>query len=328
MIHETYAERNRSYEEIRRKGALGNLNEGIEITLHEMPTRLIAWPGNGFQTESIHVLTLSPGTEGQKYSYDLSEEAYLCLKGKGEVFFRNQWLTLESGDIVYFPPGHIHSARNLNGSEDFILVSSTTPPSIDLYEAAGFYNKKQGVIDVQAVQEAKGRILPGKMSKICELRHTESYPELRAWNLKAAEIRQDGALFNYYKGSTFDNHGAPMRFVLWPGYGTRSAGFHSVHLSPKEIFYIHSHPTSDECIINFSGSGLAYVGDHWVEFSPNDYILAPCGVLHGGPYNNNLSEEQILAGGFASPPQLDLYMLTDYYEKGKFKSPPFTNLLK
>ena len=31
-------------------------------------------------------------------------------------------------------------------------------------------------------------------------------------------------------------------------------------------------------------------------------------------------------GGFASPPQLDLYMETEYYKNGKFTRPPFTEL--
>jgi hypothetical protein len=30
--------------------------------------------------------------------------------------------------------------------------------------------------------------------------------------------------------------------------------------------------------------------------------------------------------GFASPPQLDLYMETEYYRYGKFARPPFANL--
>ena len=56
-----YLAKNRSYLDIRSGGAIGHLNEGIEIMLHGIPTRLIAWPGNGYQTESIHVLTITPG---------------------------------------------------------------------------------------------------------------------------------------------------------------------------------------------------------------------------------------------------------------------------
>lgn len=57
----------RSADEIRTGGALGNLGEGIEITAQGVPARLIAWPGNSYQTESVHVMTLDPGTESKRY---------------------------------------------------------------------------------------------------------------------------------------------------------------------------------------------------------------------------------------------------------------------
>ena len=322
MDKDYYSEKNRNYEEIRSKGAIGNLNEGIEMILYGIPTRIIAWPGNGFQTESIHVLTLHPGLESEKYCLAYSEEALLCLKGTGEVFLRNQWVTLEAGDIAYFPEMIEHGVRNpKKNNHDFVLISSITPPLLDQYESGGFYLRKQGMMNLQAIQQAKGSIIPGQLSTTCELHYNESYPELRAWNLPADDVRQHGALFNFYKGANFDQHGGSMRFILWPAYGTRSVGFHSVHLDPGQIFTIHTHPVSDECIISFSGHSLAYIGDRWVEFSPNDCVLAPCGVLHGGPHNN--SQERIWAGGFAAPPQLDLYLNTEYYAKGIFTPPPF-----
>jgi gentisate 1,2-dioxygenase len=61
MIDERYREWNRDHKTIREHGAVGSLSRGIEITVHSMPSRLIAWPGNGYQTESVHVVTLQPG---------------------------------------------------------------------------------------------------------------------------------------------------------------------------------------------------------------------------------------------------------------------------
>ena len=63
MVDEKWSARFRTHDEIRSHGAIGNLNDGIEITAQGVRTRLIGWPGNGFQTESVHVLTLPPGEE-------------------------------------------------------------------------------------------------------------------------------------------------------------------------------------------------------------------------------------------------------------------------
>lgn len=58
MADKNWSARFRSHDEIRSHAAIGNLNHGIEITKQGVRTRLIAWSGNGFQTESVHVLTL------------------------------------------------------------------------------------------------------------------------------------------------------------------------------------------------------------------------------------------------------------------------------
>ena len=103
MIGEKWSTRFRSDDEIRSRGAIGNLNDGIEITTQGVRTRLIAWPGNGFQTESVQVLTLAPGEESAQYEYDMSDEAMVCFKGQGEVYLRGEWVQIEPGDIAYFP---------------------------------------------------------------------------------------------------------------------------------------------------------------------------------------------------------------------------------
>jgi len=66
MVDEKWSARFRTHDEIRSRGAIGNLNDGIEINTQGVRTRLIAWPGNGFQTESVHVLTLAPGEESAR----------------------------------------------------------------------------------------------------------------------------------------------------------------------------------------------------------------------------------------------------------------------
>jgi mannose-6-phosphate isomerase-like protein (cupin superfamily) len=92
--------------------ARSGLNDGIEITTQDVHTRLIAWPGNGLQTESVRVLTLAPGEESAVYDYDMSDEAMVCLKGQGEVDLRGEWVQIDPGDIAYFPERVPRALRN------------------------------------------------------------------------------------------------------------------------------------------------------------------------------------------------------------------------
>lgn len=218
-IRERYLERNRTHDEIRRGGAIANLKEGIEITTHGISTRIIAWPGNGFQTESVHVLTLKPGEASEMYRYDMAEEGLVCLKGKGEVFLRGRWVEIEAGDIVFYPERAERGIRNPEENQaDFVLVDRISPPQLDLYEPGGYYNREHGVMNFEAIEEAKKQATSGDLSDENEMHLNESHPEVRTWNLTAEEIRQEGALFNTFKGASFGELGTPMVLVPWPGY--------------------------------------------------------------------------------------------------------------
>lgn len=327
---DAYLAKNRNHEDIRSSGAIGNLNEGIEIMLHHIPTRLIAWPGNGYQTQAIHVLTLSPGLESPHYTYQISEEALLCVQGKGEVFLRGKWVDIEPGDIAYFPENITHAIRNpKSNTEDFILVSSITPPLVSLYMDAGFYIEEIGKMDFDAVEEAKKTIVPGNIAKTNQLHYNETHPEFRAWNLKANDVRKHGALFNVFRGAEFTANGSPMRFILWPGHGARLSGFHLTRCASGDMFAAHTHPISDECVIIWAGSARGFLDGHWFEMNIHDCLMAPCGVQHGGPLN--IKTETVghphqsgstLWGGFASPPQGDLYLRGGYVKDQRVEDPP------
>lgn len=327
---ENYLEKNRSHLDIRNHGAIGHLNEGIEIELNGLSTRLIAWPGNGYQTESVHVITVQPGKESSNYNYPISEEALFCVEGKGEVFLHDQWVTLAPGDIAYFPENIKHAIRNHNKS-DFILVSSITPPLVSLYESSGFYIREIGKMDFDAVNAAKKIAKPGNMSTKNFLQYRETEPDLRAWQMEIADIRQKGALFNVFRGAEFDANGSPMRFVLWPGYGQRLCGFHLTRCAPGDIFAAHTHPISDECVIVWAGLARGFLDGHWFPLATHECLLAPCGVQHGGPLNVNMETKDVqevagdtLWGGFASPPQGDLYLRGGYIKSGiSIETPPF-----
>lgn len=74
-----YRARHQTAEQIRARGAIGSLNDGVLTEIHGVPTRLIAWPGTGFQTQAVHVLTFDAGQQSEMHSYGLAEEAVLAL---------------------------------------------------------------------------------------------------------------------------------------------------------------------------------------------------------------------------------------------------------
>src|SRR5262249_5565146 len=151
------------------------------------------------------------------------------------------------------------------------------------------------------------------------------HPELRAWNLANEAIAREGALFNIYRGASFTGIDCPMVLLLWPGYGVCRAGLHFGLMKPGSHATRHTHPVADEAVVCWAASSRGYLNEAEVGLQPLDVLLAPCGVQHGG-YVPEDATEPYYPGGFASPPQLDLYLRTDFYRDGQFERPPFENL--
>ncbi|ADB52343.1 cupin domain-containing protein [Conexibacter woesei] len=318
--------RNRTHDEIRRRGGVGNLNEGIEIPLHGLATRLIAWPGNGFQTESVHVVTHRPGEESDRYTYATGEEAAVCLHGRGEVWLHDRWVAMAAGDLAFWPQGVAHATRNAPGSErDFVLVTQLTPPPFHLYEPAGFYDRAAGAMRFEVIERARRAANPGSLSTAVELRLREGEEDVRAWNLGVETIRTRGALFNIFRGAAIDSLGVSMLLVLWPGHGPRSSGFNFGPIDPGGPGQRHTHPVSDECVVCWDGDHADFeLEGQLVRLHRHDVLLAPCGVEHGG----GPTEEQgrIWLGGFASPPRLDLLLKSGLYDGERFATPTWSEL--
>ncbi|MDO8213500.1 cupin domain-containing protein [Conexibacter sp. CPCC 206217] len=318
--------RNRTHEEIRRSGGVGNLNEGIEISLHGLATRLIAWPGNGFQTQSVHVVTHRPGEESERYAYPLGEEAVLCLQGEGEVWLHERWVAVGAGDVAFWPPGVAHATRNALGAErDFVLVTQLTPPPFDLYEPAGFYDRVAGAMRFGVIEHARRAALPGSLALRSELRLRDSEPDVRAWNLELDDVRTRGALFNVYRGAQTGSVGSATLMVLWPGHGVRSSGLNFGPIEPGAPAPRHTHPISDECVVFLDGEpGDLELRGGRVRVQMHDVLLVPCGVEHGGGPMRD--QGRLWVAGIASPPQPDLLLKSGYYDGVAVTTPPFGEL--
>lgn len=334
MEIEDYWERYRTHTEIQKNGAVTNLGDGIAITTHGINTRLIAWPGNGFQTEAVHVLTLKPGEESETYAYDMAEEAMVCFKGKGQILLRGQWLDVEPGDIAYFPFTAERALRNPSENEDdFVVVTSITPPQFDLYEDSGFYDPVNKVMNFEAINYAKLNTKRVQYAPDNEMAFHDSHPEVRAWNLSNDEIRSGGALFNAFyggpltglvQGGADSTDTSSMLLILFAGFGTGAPGFNFCCMAPGMTADIHTHPVSDECVVNWWGGNPCFLGDRWIQTASYDCLLAPRGVRHGGIVPKDA--QSVFVGGLAAPPQLDLLINSGYYKDGKFTRPEFAQL--
>ena len=328
METESYWERYRTYDQIKRSGAMTNLADGIAITTHGIDTRLIAWPGNGFQTMAVHVLTLKPGDKSEKWAYDMSEQAMVCFKGKGKVLLRDQQVDIRPGDVAYWPATAERAVVNDHTKEDLVLVTCISPPQFDLYADAGFYDATHKVMNYDAIQYAKINTKRVELAADNEMGYHDGGSGVRAWNLSNEEIRKKGALFNAFYGAPLtglvqgadDSQGAAMLLILFAGFGTGNTGLNFACMTPGMTADIHTHPDSDECVINWWGGNPVWLGDRWIQSASYDCVLAPSGVRHGG-YIPADQEDYLLVGGLAAPPQLDLLINSGYYDKGRFPRP-------
>jgi gentisate 1,2-dioxygenase len=259
----------------------------------------------------------------EMHTYGMAEEAMLCLKGGGEAYVRGQWVAFDPGDFAFFPPGVPHSVRVPgNAGHDLVVVTAISPPEFDLYAGSGFYNVQYGVINEEAAFFAHQNAVPGELSPGQEMHYSDTTPEVRPWNLDVSEIVSGGALFNVFRGAKIDVIDAPMLFLLWPGYGPRSTGFHFATGEAGLTASVHAHPAADECVVLWAGQARAYACGRWHDMDTYDCVFAPCGVRHG----ISTVPSTTLWGGFAAPPQLDLYRRTDWLHDGVFVTPPFDRL--
>lgn len=314
-----------SIDTIRRIGTIANLNHGIEIRIHKVRTRLIAWPGQGMVNGAIHLLTLSPGEATPLYTYPVSEEALEVLKGKGEVYYPHlgKWVSVEPGDVAYFPEGVKHGIRNRSKSGDFVLVSQITPPQLDLYEESKLFDHDTGKFDEARIRQLEASSPAGSLTAITEAKYHDTHPDLRAWNRSNGKIRSQGALFNIFRGAPFTGIGVPMLIVLFPGYGTRNAGLHTGILPKGSGAHAHTHPISDDCVIYLQGKASVEMEGKDVPVSALDVIAAPILVPHGA---GSPAPERALLSGYGAPPQQELYEREGYLKGDVYIRPKFEML--
>src|SRR2546421_13054527 len=89
-------------------------------------------------------------------------------------------------------------------------------------------------------------------------------------------------LFNVYRGALFSGIDVHMVLLLWPGYGVSRCGFHYGCMPPGSEAATHNHPVSDECILNWIGSGISLIIGESIVTRPTDVVLSRWGGAPGG----------------------------------------------
>jgi len=254
----------------------------------------------------------------------MADGAILCLSGEGEVWWRGSWRTLRPGDIGYFPEGGQHAVRCPAGAaEELIVVTQIRPPRFDLHERAGFYEPTQGTLNPSTIFRAT-RNAPRVNLPSSQMAPQDTGSDVRAQNLPSADVRTGGALFNVYLGTPFPGLGLPAHLVLWPGAGSRTAGFNYAVAREWTMDNLSIHPVSDECLVLGEGEwegcvAPGYTGAEIIDLATHCVILASCGVLHG----HRTTARPSVLGGFASPPQSDLLLDDGFYDDGVFSQGTF-----
>jgi quercetin dioxygenase-like cupin family protein len=312
---------NRTREEIRTRGAIFNINEGIDIDNgNGCITRLIGWPGIGTRMVCFHLLIHKPGGAFAMHSHPISEESVTCIRGKGEVNFGSGWVKIEAGNLIFAPIGCAHATRNDPGSkEDFVILSYVCPSPLEWYQEIGLMVK--GEFNTNQIDLLMLNSRTDNIATKCVMKENELGGAERAEVKGYAEVAKSGGVFNMYRGAPFRGYGGLMKFIIWPGVGAKNCGLHHAHHEPGVAFKPHVHPISEDAILIWDGEGMGYLESRWIEVSEGDIIYAPATVRHGTGCRKD-QPKMMHAAGCASPPQFDLYEQAGYLKEGKFTDFP------
>ena len=311
---------NRNRELIGKRGAVFNINEGIDYPAGEGCTlRLIGWPGTGTRMVSFHLLIHKPGGATDMHNFLIGEECIVCLRGLGEVDLGAGWESVAPGNVIFVPQGVIHATRCAPGSPDsFVALSYVCPSPLELYHKLGLM--KGGVLDIDALNLGMLEMVADTIP--LEFPITEHRLDGGRYNAEALgydTVHLKGGIFHLLRGAPFRKFGALIRFCVWPGVGANNCGLHVGQVECGKPFKPHIHPVSEDAFLIVNGETVAFLDDRWIPSQPGDIIYAPPYIYHGTGYPRG-DDRKLIATGCACPPQLDLYELAGYIQEGSFTS--------
>ncbi len=273
---------------VRSKGALLKPGEVSDTIKYGCRTKLLMSPAMGSRLTGCEVVYHKPGETFTVRLHPISEVVIEVFKGKGEVFLGEFWYEVNEGDVIYAPENVKHGTRNPSSNSEEFICYYWQAPYLDEFDT-----------------------LPGARFELFE---GQGGPVI-ACNVRGkfdARIPYTGYIGNVNSGALFMEHGAPMRFVVWPGMGARKITLHRAFHPAGVEFKPHIHPTAEDTILAFRGRGQGFLVDRWYDMEEGDVLFAPYPVKHGTRNSAEGSEEPFICTGAAAPPQIDLYRLAGY----------------
>ena len=309
---------NRTRDEIRTRGAIFNINEGLDVENGKgCVTRLIGWPAVGTRMVSFHLLIHKPGGSFETQIRPISEVRMTCLRGAGEVSLGDEgWERIEAGNVIFVPMGAPFATRCAPGSkEDFVALSYICPSPLEFYQEIGLM--RNGEFQIDEIDKLMLNMVPDKIPQDCVMKLNQLGGKYLAEALGYDEVAQKGGVFNIYRGAPFHGYGGALMFIVWPGVGAKNCGLHNACHLPGVAFKPHVHPISEDAIIFWDAPGMAYLESRWIEAVIGDILYAPALVKHGTG-NHKDAPGPMNSSGCATPPQFDLYEKAGYLKNGKF----------
>ncbi len=274
-------------EQIKKNGIIIRPDEVPYTVGYGCRTKLLLTPAMGSGLTGCQIIYCRPGETYTVHSHPASEDVTEVFKGKGQAFLGDFWYEVGEGEVIYAPESVKHGIRNPAGNTETLVCYNWQVPYFS---------------DTEQLYGAADQLFEGQKGKVISIAARSKFD---------ARIPDSGVITHIDRGALFTEYGAPMRFVVWTGMGSRKISLHRAKHPPGLEFHVHVHPDSEDTILAYRGDGQGYLVDRWLDMKEGDVLHAPRGVTHG-TRNHRRSGGDFICTGAAAPPQADLYRIAGY----------------
>ena len=111
-------------------------------------------------------------------------------------------------------------------------------------------------------------------------------------------------IVNFEDGALFKKRGGTMRFVHWPGSGSKTLAVHYLELDPGEEFAEHFHQESVDVISVIQGQGEIVSEGQVYQVHAGQSVYVPPKTLHSA---RNTGTEKFISIDVLAPPDPVMY---------------------